>query len=209
MIPSIINLFKDRKAYKNAIKNDTDESKIVTRELTPEELIQAEKDKEVLQRTVRLINNEAEKYSQNMAVASQVLINGTPFLGAGVGLLVSAIMNKTGALKKIVGNYINKNGSEKTKTLYKEFSELKENAPGYHVKWKNLFRSMMEDAENIPSQGAEIARRNPKNLMKKVKNILTSLTAHKWGRKGIIGFAGSVVTGFAGLLIGLKLQKSA
>ncbi len=209
MLPSIINLFKDRKAYKNAIKNDTDESKIVTRELTPEELIQAEKDKEVLQRTVRLINNEAEKYSQNMEVAAQVLINGTPFLGAGVGLIVSTIMNKTGALKKIVGNYVNKNGSEKTKTLYKEFSELKENAPGYHVKWKNLFRSMMEDAENIPSQGAEIARRNPKNLMKKVKNILTSLTAHKWGSKGIIGFAGSVVTGFAGLLIGLKLQKSA
>ena len=209
MIPSIINLFKDRKAYKNAIKNDTDESKIVTRELTPEELIQAEKDKEVLQRTVRLINNEAEKYSQNMEVASQVLINGTPLLGAGVGLLVSAIMNKTGALKKIVGNYENKNGSEKTKTLYKEFSELKENAPGYHVKWKNLFTSMMEDVDKIPAQGAEIVSRKPKNLMKKFKNILTSLTAHKWGRKGIIGFAGSVVTGFAGLLIGLKLQKSA
>ena len=53
MIPSIVNLFKDRKAYKNAIKNDTDDSKIVTRELTPEELIQAKKDKEVLQRTDR------------------------------------------------------------------------------------------------------------------------------------------------------------
>ena len=118
-------------------------------------------------------------------------------------------MNKTGALKKIVGNYVNKNGSEKTKTLYKEFSELKENAPGYHVKWKNLFTSMMEDVDKIPAQGAEIVSRKPKNLMKKFKNILTSLTAHKWGRKGIIGFAGSVVTGFAGLLIGLKLQKSA
>ena len=213
MLPSIINLFKDRKAYKKAIKNDTDESKIVTRELTPEELIQAKKDKEVLQRTVRLINNEAEKYSQNMEVASQVLINGTPFLGAGVGLLVSTIMNKTGVLKKIIGNTVDKTGSEKTKELYKEFSELKENAPGYHLKWRKFYNSFMEDVKNISAQQAENtirkSRKAPKDIIKTVKGMLIGATAHKWGRKGIIGGIGTLVTGFAGLLIGLKLQKSA
>lgn len=213
MIPSIINLFKDRKAYKKAIKNDTDESKKVTRDLSPEELIQAKKDQEVLQRTVRIINNEAEKYSENMEVASEVLINGTPFLGAGVGLVISTILNKTGILKKIISSKVNKNGSEKTKELYKEFAQLKENAPGYHVKWKNFYKSYMEDLrkemctneENIANK----SRRGPQNIIKKAKQAITSVSAHKWGRKGLIGGIGSIVTGFAGLLIGLKLQKSA
>ena len=212
MIPSIINLFKDRKAYKTAIKNDTDESKKVTRELSPEELTQAKKDQEVLQRTVRIINNEAEKYSENMEVASQVLINGTPFLGAGVGLVISTILNKTGILKKIISSKVNKNGSEKTKELYKEFSKLKENAPGYHIKWKQFFTSYMndlkqarfKDVNNTIGQNHKV----PKDLIKTAKQTITGLSAHKWGRKGIIGGIGSIVTGFAGLLIGLKLQKS-
>lgn len=213
MIPSIINLFKDRKDYKNAIKNDTDDSQKVMRELTPEELIQAKKDKEVLQRTVRIINNEAEKYSENMEVASQVFINGTPILGAGVGLIVSAIMNKTGALDKIIGNNIAKNGSEKTKELYKEFRQLKEKDPGYHLRWKKFYNSFMDDVKNISNQmnknELRPGKRAPKNIIKTTKRMITGLTAHKWGRKGVIGGIGSLVTGFAGLLIGLKLQKSA
>lgn len=212
MIPSIINLFKDRKAYKTAIKNDTDESKKVTRELSPEELTQAKKDQEVLQRTVRIINNEAEKYSENMEVASQVLINGTPFLGAGVGLVISTILNKTGILKRIISSKVNKNGSEKTKELYKEFSKLKENAPGYHIKWKQFFTSYMNDLKqaNIKDVNNTISqnRKVPKDLIKNAKQAITGLSAHKWGRKGIIGGIGFIVTGFAGLLIGLKLQKS-
>ena len=212
MIPSIINLFKDRKAYKTAIKNDTDESKKVTRELSPEELTQAKKDQEVLQRTVRIINNEAEKYSENMEVASQVLINGTPFLGAGVGLVISTILNKTGILKKIISSKVNKNGSEKTKELYKEFSKLKENAPGYHIKWKQFFTSYMNDLKQARFKDVNNTigqnRKVPKDLIKTAKQTITGLSAHKWGRKGIIGGIGSIVTGFAGLLIGLKLQKS-
>lgn len=43
MVKSIINILKDRKAYLNAKKNDTDESKKVARTLSPEELIQAKK----------------------------------------------------------------------------------------------------------------------------------------------------------------------
>jgi|GEM_PF-2082200 hypothetical protein len=213
MIPSIVNLFKDRKAYKNAIKNDTDDSKIVTRELTPEELIQAKKDKEVLQRTVRLINNEAEKYSENMEVAAEVLINGTPFLGAGVGLIVSTILNKTGVLNNIISKNINKNGSETTKQLYNEFKNLKEDAPGYHLKFKKFFKSYMDDIKNTPATNAGNkaikSKRTPKDLLKIIKQAINGLSAHKWGRKGIIAGIGSMITGYAGLLIGLKLQKSA
>lgn len=212
MLPSIINLFKDRKAYKNAIKNDTDESKKVTRDLSPEELTQAKKDQEVLQRTVRVINNEAEKYSENMEVASQVLINGTPFLGAGVGLVVGTILNKTGILKKIISNKVNKNGSEKTKELYNEFAKLNENAPGYHIKWKQFFTSYMDDIQqaNLKDVNNTIGQNSKiqKNIIKNGKQAISGLIAHKWGRKGLIGGIGSIVTGFAGLLIGLKLQKS-
>lgn len=66
MIKSIYNIIKDNRAYRNDKKAREDNSQIVTRELTPEELKQAEKDKEVIQRVVRIINNEAEKNSEKM-----------------------------------------------------------------------------------------------------------------------------------------------
>lgn len=209
MFKSIINVLKDRKAYKQSIKNDTDESKIVTRELTPEELKRAKQDQEVIQRTVRLINNEAEKYSQNMEVAAEVLVNGTPFLGAAVGGALGWILNKTGVITKFVDKNVAKNGSEKTKELYADLKKGGESGATYSFKWNKFRNSFMKDLqgprENVPTT----AKHKSKDIIKTVKRFFTTGLAHQKGRGWIIAGIGSIATGIAGMMIGLKLTKSA
>lgn len=141
MVKSIINILKDRKAYLNAKKNDTDESKKVARTLSPEELIQAKKDKEVIQRSVRIINNEAEKYSENMEVAAGIILGSTPIVGGAIGWLTGILMNKTGLTDKIVSNIVNKTGTEEAKAAYQRFKELKAGAPGYSARWTKFVKT--------------------------------------------------------------------
>ena len=222
LFKSIINLFKDRKAYLNSVKNDTDESKIITRELTPDEIIKAKQDKEVIQRTVRVINNEAEKYSQNMEVAAEVLINGTPFLGAAIGGGIGWILNKFGVIEKFVDKRVEKNGSAKTKELYADLKKGKESGRSVLTKWTKFNNSFFDDLRNsenkINTEGKsadelrEIKRatkKRPKDFVKYAKRLVVSAFAHPIGKNWIIGGVGAVVTGIAGALIGLKLQKSA
>ncbi len=213
MFKSIINVLKDRKAYKNSIKNDTDESKIVTRELSPEELKRAKQDQEVIQRTVRLINNEAEKYSQNMEVAAEVLVNGTPFLGAAVGGVIGWVLNKTGAITKFVDNNVAKNGSEKTKELYADLKKGQESGATYHHKWNKFRESFLKDLRGIEENAGEkvikSTKRKPTDIIKNTKRWFTTVLAHQKGRNWMIAGIGSIVTGIAGMMIGLKLTKSA
>lgn len=213
MFKSIINVLKDRKAYKNSIKNDTDESKIVTRELSPEELKRAKQDQEVIQRTVRLINNEAEKYSQNMEVAAEVLVNGTPFLGAAVGGAIGWILNKTGAITKFVDNSVAKNGSEKTKELYADLKRGKESGATYHHKWNKFRNSFMNDLrgveEKVGDKAIKSAKRKPNDIIKSTKRWFTTALAHQKGRHWLIAGAGFITTSIAGMMIALKLTKSA
>lgn len=216
LFKSIINLFKDRKAYLKSVKNDKDESKIITRDLTPEEIENAKKDKEVIQRTIRIINNEAEKYSQRMEVAGDVIINGTPFLGAAIGGGLAWIFNKTGIIEKYVDKQIQKNGSEKTKELYASLKKGKESGNPIIAKWKKFSESYVNDLENANSkisettkETARVGRKKSKDFVPKLKALFTSGLAHKKGRGWIIAGIGSIVTGIAGALIGLKLQKSA
>jgi len=219
---SIINLFKDRKAYLNSVKNDTDESKIVTRELTSDEIIKAKQDKEVIQRTVRVINNEAEKYSQNMEVAAEVLINGTPFLGAAIGGGIGWILNKLGVIEKFVDKNVEKNGSDKTKELYADLKKGKESGKSVISKWIKFNQSFFDDLRNSENQiitegkNAEelkevkkAAKKAPKDIVKEMKRFIVSAFAHPVGKNWIIGGVGAVITGIAGAFIGLKLQKSA
>lgn len=213
MFKSIINLFKDRKAYKQSIKNDKDESKIVTRELTPEELKCAKQDQEVIQRTVRIINNEAEKYSQNMEVAAEVIINGTPFLGAAIGGAVGWVLNKFGVIEKYIDKKVSQNGSEETKNLYADLKKGKESGKTIHFKWGKFFDSYMRDLRKNTSinteTGVKEVKHKQRDIVKKSKRVISALLAHPWGKKGIIGAVGAFVTSIAGLMIGLKLQKSA
>lgn len=210
MFKSIVNLFKDRAEYKLVKSLDRDESKLVTRELTEEELKQAERDKEVIQRTVKIINNEAEKYSENMEVAAGVIIGGTPLLGAAVGGVLGLILDKAGVIDKYVDNHVNKNGSEKTKKIYNEFKELaKIKKPtalekmNYHAKWNEFSSSLSEDAGKVVNG----VRRSP-SFKDELKSIVVSGFAHKWGKKGIISAVGGFITGIAGAILGLKLQKA-
>ena len=218
MFKSIINLFKDKKAYKESVKTDTDESKIVTRDLTPEELENAEKDKEVIQRTVRIINNEAEKYSQRMEVAGDVLINGTPFLGAAVGGALGWILNKIGVIDKFVDKNVSQNGSEETKKLYESLKKGKESGKPIHKKWYDFNESFMRDLNKTRNkaevESEEVVRKakgknRSADFVPRIKRFITSAMAHPKGRSWLIAGVASIVTGIAGALIGLKLQKSA
>ena len=145
MFKSIINILRDRREYLKAKKTDSDTSKKVTRTLTPEEIVQAKKDKEVIQRSVRLINNEAEKYSENMEVAAGIILGSTPILGGLCGWLTGVVMNKTGITDNIVRNIVDKNGSDEAKLAYARFKELKSGAPGYTTRWSKFVNKLMAD----------------------------------------------------------------
>ena len=216
---SLIGLIRDNKAYRVAKKQDNDESKIVTRELSSKELIQAEKDKEVIQRVVRVINNEAEKNSENMETAANVLIGGTPFLGVAVGSITSWILNKTGIVDKAVNKSIDKNASQMTKEFLNKYKEvLKKDSPkGIINKLKHFIEkqgyyfsyvgSMITDLEL--SQPIENGIRKPVKPSDYFKRGATAVMTSAKARNRIFSIAGGIMTGLAGLIIGLKLQKSA
>ncbi len=200
MFKSIYNIIKDNKAYKNDKAAREDNSQKVTRELTPEERIQAEKDQEVIQRTVRIINNEAEKNSENMEVAANVLINGTPFLGGAIGAATGWALNKLKVFDKFVEKQINKVGSEETKKLYEALKDPKLKGFRHHTKWARFANSMMEDIKNSGGK---------KEIEKSFKDMTATMFANRVGKQWIFGAFGFVLTGIAGAIIGLKLQKSA
>ena len=200
MFKSIYNIIKDNRAYKNDKAAREDNSQKVTRELTPEERIQAEKDQEVIQRTVRIINNEAEKNSENMEVAANVLINGTPFLGGAIGAATGWALNKLKVFDKFVENRINKVGSEETKKLYEALKDPKLKGFRHHTKWARFANSMMEDIKNSGGK---------KEIEKSFKDMTATMFANRVGKQWIFGAFGFVLTGIAGAIIGLKLQKSA
>lgn len=125
MFKSIYGILRDKRAYDNDKSAREDNFQKVARPLTKEELIQAEKDKEVIQRTIRIINNEAEKNSENMETAANVIMNTTPILGATVGAATGWILDKFNVLDKFVNNTIEKEGSTDSLKLYKELKNSK------------------------------------------------------------------------------------
>ena len=200
MFKSIYNIIKDNKAYTNDKATREDNSQKVTRELTPEERIQAVKDQEVIQRTVRILNNEAEKNSENMEVVGNVLIYGTPFLGGAIGAATGWVLNKLKVFDKFAENRINKVGSKETKKLYEALKNPKLKGIMHHAKWWQFAKSMMEDIENSAGN---------KKVNKSFKDLLAAAFANRTGKSWIFGGFGFVLTGIAGAIIGLKLQKSA
>lgn len=216
MIKSIYNVLKDRKEYLRAQKADTDESKKVTRALTPEEQIKAKKDKEIIQRSVRIINNEAEKYSENMEVAAGVILGSTPIVGGVVGWLTGLLMNKTKLTDKMVSGIVNKHGSEHAKAAYARFKELKPGAPGYSIRWSKFVGKLMDDdkkyahkAEEIVGAGINKGKKSLKtDVLQGVKKAFAAGMSHKWFNSKIIGLAGALLSSIPASLIALKLQKS-
>lgn len=218
MVKSIVNIIKDRKAYKASKLADADTSKKVERTLAPDEVIQAKKDKEVIQRSVRIINNEAEKYSENMEVAAGIILGSTPIVGGLVGWLTGLMMNKTGATNRIVNNIVQKYGSEDAKSAYSRFKELPEGAPGYSARWKKFVSKLMDEDANykdavrtkIGDASAASAKNAKKaSILPMLKKYIAAGLSHKWINSKMIGVAGAVISAIPAALIALKLQKSA
>ena len=207
---SLIQVIKDNKAYKAWRANDRDESKKVQRPLSEEELLDAKKDKEVIQRITRIINNKAEDYSENMEVAADTIIMGTPFLGAGVGAVVSFIINKL----KFIDNYADKKIENFVQTIedydkkdvlkaYKELKNHKKGAPGGLIKSLNLFGAIFdsEEIKGVKAGGID-------SLLFNLKKVYTYAISTKGVRTKAIALLGATVSGIIGALIGLKLQKA-
>lgn len=204
MFRSIKNVLKDQKAYKEWKATDTDESQKVTRQLSQQEVNDAQKDKEIIQRTVKTINNEAEKYSQNMEVAADVIIMGTPVLGGIVGAVVAKVLTALKVIPKYVQNAVDKTNNEKVKAAYKEFAEAKPKTPGYKRKWWNFADKMMDSA-----MGRSVDKMSATSKAKSfVKGIIPVALSTKLGKNAVFAGAGIIVTGIVGTLMGLKLQKA-
>ena len=202
---SIFGILRDNRAYKRAKQADNEASKLVTRELTPQEIKQAEIDQDVIQRTVKIINNEAEKYSENMEVAAGVLIGGTPWLGAAIGGGVAWVLNKLKVFDKSTQKALNKVGSAETKELYNEFKAVKN--PGwknmkYNGKFWKFFDSFCNDIDNSFKKSGD-------DITKRVGLYIKGFLSHVTARNAVISITSGLVTGLAGIAIGLKLQKSA
>lgn len=206
---SLIQVIKDNKAYKAWKKQDSDESKMVQRELTPQELVEAERDKEVIQRITKFINNKAEDYSENMEVAADTFIMGTPFLGSAVGAIVSLVGNKTGALDKIANNNIEKlikqledGDAQKIKTILGNLKKVTKDTPEYKNLIGKLRMSILESNFKVSTNSFF---GNISNFMKKGINVALATNA---GRNAAFSIVGGIVTSTVGLIIGLKLQKA-
>lgn len=218
MFRSIYGIIKDRRAYKRDKSAMTDDSQKVTRELTAEEIKNAKKDKEVIQRTVRLINNEAEKYSENMEVAANVIMGATPVLGATIGAGTGWILNKTGVFDRFINKTLEKYGTEETKTLFNELKGSKKSFFPYMAQWGEFAYSLVQSKKvkegveavgETVKEGVKTVSKNKLTFGEISSKLFTAGFANKWGKSGILALFGGVVTGFAGMIIGLKLQKSA
>ena len=168
LFKGLVSVIKDNRAYRKWKKTDVDESKKVDRQLTPQELENAKKDKEVIQRVVRTVNNQAEIYSQNMEVAANVILGSTPFLGAAVGAVVSSIMNWTKVIPNFVNKQVQKYGSDSAKSAYDELKGLKEGTREYKVARKKFLKEW--HFEPISKMANEEAKR-PSRMQIIEKNI--------------------------------------
>lgn len=207
MFKSIINVIKDRKEYKKAKLKDKDDSRKIDRQLTSKELHRAKQDQEVIQRTVRIINNEAEKNSENMETAADIIMGSSPFLGMAAGFVVNAITNWTGLTDRLVKHIVKKEGSQEAQTAYAEFSKMKKGAPGYTKKFLD-FSSKMLDFKNIKDNNKDTEAKGIE-ILKTVKKYVATGLAHYKGRSWLVAGLSGIVAGIGGALLALKLQKSA
>ncbi len=221
MFSSIRELLRDRDNYNRTKKLRDQQQSMVARPLTDAEILQAKKDQEVIQRVVKHINNRAEKYSEQMETTASVIMNTFPIVGGAIGLGLQLGLEKTGLIKKWVGNFIEKNGSEDAKTAWTAFKDLDKKDPKYKSAWKEFYGELTGIPQNRKqwekkwAKGSKNIEKEVKKLsnfeeaVKKGKTILAGQMAHSGRAKWIMGLAAGVLAGFPSALIGLKLQKDA
>ena len=108
LFSSLRELIRDSDNYKQTRKLREKQQSMVTRPLTEAEILQAKKDQEVIQRVVKKINNEAEKNSEKMETAADVIMGTFPIVSSAISLLATLGLEKTGLIKKRVGKYVEK-----------------------------------------------------------------------------------------------------
>lgn len=203
MFRGTASIIKDNKEYQEWKKSDDAKPEKIERPLTKEELEQAQKDKEVIQRVVRKINNNAETYSENMEVASAVLIGGTPVLGFFVGKFVSFFMNATKIIPNTVKKLVDKYGDESAKNSYKELTAANKETPN---KLK-LFLDFADDMMCSNTKEIEKLSKLEKFKLASKKLLAVGLSTKK-GSNWSLGLVSALATSIVGVFIGLKLQKS-
>lgn len=140
---NIKNLIVDKKRYNKWKKENSKKDFRVMRNLTPEELDEAKRDKEVIQRLTRKINNKAEEYSTNMETAAGVILGSSLLGGPILGGSVSWVLNLLGIGDKISASLIKKMTDESTVKIYNKLKELDSES----VEYKKLKKSFNESIE--------------------------------------------------------------
>ncbi|MBR5304509.1 MAG: hypothetical protein IKU37_06755 [Candidatus Gastranaerophilales bacterium] len=205
---------KDNKNYKEWAQNYNPQDKMVQGELSQQDLIEAQKDKEIIQRITKKINNNAEEYSEDMEVAAGVLIGGTPWLGLGISSLLNLFINKTGiakngeikAFEKALKG-LEESKQEHLRNVRKNFLEATEkNEKGFVAKLKNLNAGKDYCMQML---NASIVRKDGKfDIAQSLSKAFNFLKSTKASRNILIGVTGTLLTTIAGAFIGLKLQKA-
>lgn len=211
MFKGIGSIMKDKPAY-DAWKASADSKpEKINRPLTQEELDDAKRDQEVIQRVVRQINNTAEIYSQNMEVAAETLIGGTPILGALIGAAMAGIMNAAKIIPNYVQKAVDKYGDKEAQKAYQEMIKVAEDAPGRNKLFEKFYSAMKNSkiGKNIEKNvGKEVNTPALAKMRQSAMNLLPVALSHKWGRNAVFGITSGFMTGIIGAIIGLKLQKA-
>jgi len=201
-------IIKDEKKYDKWKKAYNPEDKMVKRKLTQEEIIEAQKDKEIIQRITKKINNDAEEYSEDMEVAAGVIIGGTPYLGLGVSSLLNLLINKTGFGAKSEEKHLKKALKNVDGKTAQKIINSKKTLDITNANEKGIQGILQKVTKNINYFG-EIVNvafgKEGKHSLGKAYHLLMST---RYIRNGIIGLAGTLITSIVGALIGLKLQKA-
>lgn len=200
---NIKNLALDTKKYNQWKKENDKRDMRVMRELTPEEIDEAKRDKEVIHRLTRKINNKAEEYSQNMETAATVILSSSLLGGPILGGTVSWILNKIGTGEKLAGLLIGKIADKDAEKIYKQMIKHKPETQEY----KELHKAFKSKLEHINDSKRGYTMFD--NIKAMAREKLPQLAATPGGRTKLLAIASGLVSSVVGVFIALKLQKQA
>ncbi len=195
---------RDNQKYREWKKIDDVTDDRVKRPLTPEEIEHAKKDKEVIQRIVRKINNKAEDYSENMETAAGVVLGSSLLGGALLGKAVPWVVEKTGIADLISKAVVLKNGGKESVAILKQLKDKKPDSPEY--------KKVMQLLEESVKKFRESKMANKSGLSGELESATTWLTKYVASNKGVAKIVQTITVpavAIIGIVASLKLQKQA
>lgn len=128
----------NKKKYDAWKKENDKRDPRVTRNLTAEELAEAKRDKEVIQRVTKKINNRAEEYSENMETAAATILGSSLLLGGAISFVVDWVLNKFGANNKLTTWLVHLLAGKEVREAYNNLSKQKPDTKEYKEAWQKL-----------------------------------------------------------------------